>query len=200
MIKLVILDLGKVLIDFDFAIAIRRLQRRFTVNVVKLAALFRTSSLADDFDRGKLSERQFFETIQKEMNFPISMGDFTLYWNKIFTEKKEMVDLAHKLKKKYPITILSNTNPWHVAHLRKNHRWVFEFNDFVASCEVKLMKPDPEIYRTALKRARARPEETFYIDDAAENVEAAQKLGMDAVRFRDYPSILKEIKMRNLTV
>ena len=63
-----------------------------------------------------------------------------------------------------------------------------------------MMKPEPEIYRLALKKADASPEETFYIDDIAENVAAARRLGIDAVRFKDYASIMKEIEKRNLTL
>ena len=198
MTKLVLLDIGKVLIDFDFQRAVQSLQKAVPVDLVKLAKLFKISSLTEDFDRGTIAEEPFFQAIQKEMNFPMSLADFTVHWNCIFMENKEMVDLALRLKKNYMVSILTNTNPWHVAELKKNHPWVFEFQDFIASCEVKLMKPDPEIYRLALRRAKVRPEEVFYVDDIAENIVSAEKLGIDVVRFRSYAVLLKEIEKRNL--
>ena len=198
MIKAVIFDLGRVMIDFDFRIAVERLKKRCPVNMLKLLDFFTARSPAADFDRGVLDEKTFFEMIQEEMNFPISMEEFIVFWNEIFTEKKEMVDLAKSLKGKYKIGILSNTNPWHLRQLKKKHGWVFDFDAFVASCEVKMMKPDPEIYKLILGKLGARPEETFYVDDIEENVAAAKNLGMDAVRFRDYESFFEEAKKRIL--
>jgi len=168
------------------------------VNVVKLVSLFMNSTLADEFDRGVLPERTFFARIQKKMRLPLSMEEFKGYWNEIFTENKLMVDLVHDLKKTHKVGFLSNTNAWHVAHLRKNHRWIFGFDAFVASCEVRMMKPDPKIYRLALEVAGAKPEETFYLDDIPENVTAARKIGMDAVQFKSHKETLKELKNRNI--
>ena len=198
MIKAVIFDLGRVLIDFDFKIAVERLKKRAPVDMMKLLTFFSAHSPAVDFDRGTIQEKDFFAAIQKEMNFPTSMEEFIVFWNEIFTEKKEMAELAKSLKGKYKIGILSNTNPWHLRQLKKKHGWVFDFDAFVASCEVKMMKPDPEIYKLILGKLGARPEETFYVDDIEENVAAAKNLGMDAVRFRDYESFFEEAKKRNL--
>ncbi len=132
------------------------------------------------------------------MNLPITKGEFVKIWNEIFTEMDDMIALAKNLNQRHKVMILSNTNSWHVSHLRKHHKWAFEFHDFVASCEVKLLKPDPEIYHLTLKRVNAKPEETFYTDDRPENIKAAKKLGIDAVIFKGYDSFLKEVKKRNL--
>ena len=198
MTRAVIFDLGRVLIDFDFKIAVERLKKRCPVDMLKLLTFFSLHSPAVDFDRGTLDETAFFAAIQKELNFPVSMEEFTGFWNEIFTEKREMVELAKGLRKKMKVGILSNTNPWHVGHLREKHGWVFEFDAFVASCEVKLMKPDPEIYRLILRKLGVGPEDAFYVDDIEKNVAAARELGMDAVRFTGYESFFEEVKKRGL--
>src|SRR3989344_3765349 len=170
MINAIIFDLGRVLIDFDFRIAVERLKKRCSVDMFKLLSFFGAHSPAKDFDRGMIDEKEFFTKIQEEMNFPISMEEFIGFWNEIFTEKKEMVALAKSFKGKYKVGILSNTNAWHVAHLKRKHAWVFQFDAFVGSCDVKLMKPDPEIYKLTLKKLGVKPEEAFYTDDIAENI------------------------------
>ena len=150
-----------------------------------------------DFDRGILGEKEFFKVIKEEMNLPLSMEEFMGLWNEIFTEKKAMVNWSKSLKGKYKIGILSNTNPWHLKHLKKNHGWLFEFDAFVGSCEVQMMKPDPRIYKYILEKLSAAPKETFYVDDIAENVAAAKNIGMDAVQFKDEESFFEEVKKRN---
>ena len=196
--RLILLDVGKVLIDFDFRIAVKNLQKLFPVDMFKVVRLFKTSSLADDWDKGLISPEQFFRQVQKEMGLPIDMDRFASIWNGIFTEKPEMIALAQSLNQNYKVFLLSNTNPWHAEYLRKNFPWTTRFDGFIASCEVRLLKPDPEIYRLALKKAGAAAEETFYIDDMSENVRAAKKLGMGVHLFSGHPALLADLRKKNL--
>lgn len=55
----------------------------------------------------------------------------------------------------------------------------------VSSAEVGMAKPDPAIYTLAADRAGARPERCVFVDDRAENVDAAVALGMTGVLYRD---------------
>ena len=196
--RLILLDVGKVLIDFDFRIAVKNLQKLFPVDMLKMVRLFKTSSLADDWDKGLLSPEQFFREVQREMDLPIDMERFASIWNGIFTEKRKMIELARSLNQNYKVFLLSNTNPWHAEYLRRNFSWTTGFDGFIASCEVRLLKPDPEIYKLALKKAGAGAEDTFYIDDVPENVRAAKKLGMETHLFTHYESLLDDLRKKNL--
>jgi len=53
----------------------------------------------------------------------------------------------------------------------------------VWSFQLGIAKPDPEIYRHTLAKLGTRPEETLFIDDKLENIEAARALGMKAIQF-----------------
>jgi HAD superfamily hydrolase (TIGR01509 family) len=48
---------------------------------------------------------------------------------------------------------------------------------------VGVTKPNPLIYREALRACRVRAEEAVYIDDIGAYVEAAQRLGMAGIQF-----------------
>jgi putative hydrolase of the HAD superfamily len=198
MIKLVLFDLGKVLIDFDFKIALEKLRQRCSLNWIKVHSLFRDSRLAEEWDKGLLAPEEFFATIQKELKLPLDMEEFKAIWNGIFAEKKDMIDLALSLTKKKKVVILSNTNPWHADYLRKNFFWLRSFQGMIASCDVKLMKPDPAIYRKALELASVEPAETLYIDDIPEFVKVGRQLGMDAILFKGHSQLLEDLKSRNL--
>jgi putative hydrolase of the HAD superfamily len=198
MTRLVLFDVGRVLIDFDFAIALKRLRELFRVDASKMIALFRNSRLVEDWDRGLIAPADFFKAVQKEMNFPIGMERFSSIWNEIFREKDEVISLAKSLNQNYKVFLLSNTNPWHASHLRKKYSWIGDFDDFIASCEVRLLKPDPEIFKLALRRARVLPAETFYVDDLSENVRAAEKLGIASHRFTDFEGLASEVRKRKL--
>lgn len=68
------------------------------------------------------------------------------------------------------------------------------FDAMVISAEVGLIKPDPRIYRLALAKLGARPEESVFIDDVAVNVAAARSVGMTGIEFAQPEKALEELK------
>lgn len=67
------------------------------------------------------------------------------------------------------------------------------FDAFFSSCYLGLRKPDPKIYQTALDVLQRDPEEAVFIDDRAENVAAAAKLGIHAIQYRGSANLAEEL-------
>ena len=65
---------------------------------------------------------------------------------------------------------------------------------FLFSCNVGLLKPDPAFYRLMLRDYRLQPEECIFVDDHAENVEAAEKLGINGIVFSNREQAEHEIE------
>jgi putative hydrolase of the HAD superfamily len=80
------------------------------------------------------------------------------------------------------LALLSNA-PVEVADAVARLPLARHFEHLVFSCHLKATKPDADCYRAALDRLGAQPAETIFIDDRAENVTGAQRLGMAAVQF-----------------
>ena len=68
------------------------------------------------------------------------------------------------------------------------------FQDILVSGEVKLVKPDPAIYALALERFALAPGEALFVDDRAENVEAAERSGFVGHIFRDAPTLRQALQ------
>ncbi|MFZ0546753.1 MAG: HAD family phosphatase [Candidatus Promineifilaceae bacterium] len=111
---------------------------------------------------------------------------------------KEMVALIRKLKRRYQTAIISNATDSLREALQTVHPIADAFNLIVVSAEEKIMKPDPEIYRRTLKRLGRQAAETVFIDDFAENIAAAQELGMNTIHFN--PSVNLTAELKNLGV
>ncbi|HEY6446374.1 MAG TPA: HAD family phosphatase [Acidobacteriaceae bacterium] len=67
------------------------------------------------------------------------------------------------------------------------------FDAFFTSCYLGLRKPDRRIYQIALDVLQRDPEETVFVDDRAENVEAAALLGIHAIRYTGSASLAEEL-------
>jgi HAD superfamily hydrolase (TIGR01509 family) len=64
----------------------------------------------------------------------------------------------------------------------------------IISAEVHLVKPDPRIFHLTLQRLQVRPAEAVFVDDMAENVEAAAREGLVAILYLDLSQTLDELK------
>lgn len=71
--------------------------------------------------------------------------------------------------------------------------FVSKFRDVVVSGAVRLMKPDPAIFRLALDRFGLQAAETVFIDDNPPNVAAARDLGLHGLHFRDAETLRREL-------
>lgn len=72
------------------------------------------------------------------------------------------------------------------------------FRDIVVSGEVKVMKPDPQIYRIALRRFGLRPGEAFFVDDRVDNVQAGAAEGFVPHHFRSPEALRADLEAAGL--
>jgi beta-phosphoglucomutase-like phosphatase (HAD superfamily) len=92
---------------------------------------------------------------------------------------------------------LSNWDTESFVLLKKHHPEVFAlFDGIIISGEVKANKPHVTIYQALIERYQLQPHHCWFIDDQQENIEAAQKLGFNAIRHTSTFSLLvKNIRL-----
>lgn len=97
------------------------------------------------------------------------------------------------------LAALSNTIPQHVEVME--NEGVFDLFDVrVLSCEAGLRKPDPRIYKLTLEKLGVLPKQVFFTDDRKENVEAAEKLGINAFLFESTSKLRKDLNKIGLVI
>jgi putative hydrolase of the HAD superfamily len=99
-----------------------------------------------------------------------------------------------KLSKRHRLALLSNTDHIHVRHLESTYSFFVFFPARIYSCSVGASKPNPLVYREALRAVKVRAEEALYIDDVAAYVEAAQRLGMSGIQFKSPSQLTSDLK------
>ncbi len=107
---------------------------------------------------------------------------------------EESVDILKKLKdKNYKCYVLSNWSAETFAGMTDDYPFLKLFDGLLISGEDKLMKPDSAIYELAKNRFNLNPEETIFIDDKRENIEAAKGLDFKTIHLADPKNIEIEI-------
>ena len=106
-------------------------------------------------------------------------------WMHILRPRRRMQTLVEQLKQHgYCVYYLSNI-PEDVLALLMERDFKGLFDGGVASCEVQVNKPDPQIYKALLKKYQLKASECVFIDDRLENVQAAFALGFAGIQMKD---------------
>lgn len=107
---------------------------------------------------------------------------------------KGVDDLAKKISKRYRLGIISNTgdNGYNALKMMKSGD---RFNPTIMSYEHKIGKPNPKIYKIALKKAKVKPHEAIMVgDNPIDDVAGPKKVGMHAIRFKNALQAEKELR------
>ena len=186
-IENVMFDLGVVLLHLEYEPALRQCvplcdPERIAHSGSFLSLLGRTP-IVDAYERGELTDREFFAQFVRHTGFRGSFGQFAAIWRSIFRENTPMVELAQRLARTYPVYLMTNASDLHVP-------WVFEhypnlrfYRDYACSCYLKASKPDPLFYERALARFGVAPATCLFIDDRPDNVAAARDMGFQVVLY-----------------
>lgn len=177
-VRAVVFDLGKVLLDFDYRIAIQQLVPRTRLSIDELNRLINQSTLLHDYETGSLKTPEFFRQVQAASGFDGDLTEFAAMFANIFTPIEPMVALHAELRlRRIPTFILSNTNDLAIQHIRARFPFFQRFDGYVLSYEHGSMKPAPPLYEITERLAGARGSELFYVDDRPENVVTALERG-----------------------
>jgi len=174
--KVVVFDLGKVLVDFDYSIATQKLAALSKVSPADMARLVDQSPLLVEFETGLINTHDFYRQVCQATGFCGDQTQFDALFADIFSPIDPMIHLHAQLRRaNIPTYIFSNTNDIAVRHIRNRFPFFSDFTGYVLSYKHGAMKPRPEIYQVVEKVADARGEEILYLDDRPENIEAARQ-------------------------
>jgi len=191
-LSVLVFDLGKVLVDFDYSIAARRIVPLCAPPTDPEKFFSDHSALLTSYELGMLSTQEFFNQIKKVTGFSGTQAEFGSFFADIFTPIQPMIDLHGELKKtNLPTYIFSNTNDLAVDHIRRQFPFFCDFDGYVLSYEHGAMKPAAKLYEIVERASGRRGGEILYIDDRPENVEAGVARGWQGV-LHESPSTTRE--------
>jgi glucose-1-phosphatase len=154
----------------------------------------------DEFERGKLSPAQWAERFIKDWDVDLTpnefLAKFTTWSRRVLPGAKELLE---ELRARYRLGALSNSNELHWER-NTNELKIIELLEFaISSHQVGLCKPDPDIYKVAIDRAKvSSPEAIVFFDDLATNVEAAKSVGMRAYQVRGVDQLRERLVTEGL--
>jgi len=201
MIKTILCDLGNVIVFFDNHKIAEGLSKFSDKDEKYIYNFFINAVHRKGFDKGKITETQFFMGFKNNLNLKLNLNQFKKIWCSCFTGlNKDMVKLLYKLNEHYKLILLSNTDAIHFTHCKKKYKVLDIFYDFILSYEAGYKKPEPLIYLHAIKKAKTFPNKILYIDDINVYVQAAKFFGIKSTQYTTFEKLETDLKRMNVKI
>jgi putative hydrolase of the HAD superfamily len=197
-IKNIIFDLGGVILNLDN----QRTEDAFTsLGVKDFRSYFghgHASSFFKEYEVGRLSNKQFVDSIRQLTGLSVSDEAIVDSWNALLLDfPPERIQLLRQLRKTYRLFLFSNTNALHLAALQQTYSETFgagsledHFEKTYYSHLLGMRKPDRESFEYILQENQLNPGETMFVDDAIINVEGAERVGLRGLFLRPGVSLM----------
>jgi HAD superfamily hydrolase (TIGR01509 family) len=197
-IKSVVFDFGGVLVKPDEDMLIAFLADFFDVEAYQIREL-KVKEL--QWMRVNDTEFLFWENYGKERGKSLPLNWREEYSAVKLASVKELPLIPELLedmqKEGHALEILSNFEPW-MESLLDRFRYRDKFNHLYLSYQTKKEKPSADAYEAVLNDLNLQGKDIIFIDDQLKNVQAAQKLGIDAIHFISTVQLREELVKRKL--
>ena len=195
MIRTVIFDIGKVLLDFNWRAYLSSFHFDEETYGRIARAVFENPDWVE-FDRGILSTEQVIDRfvlsdpkLEKEIRLVCSS-----LWRTV-TRLDYAVPWVRRLKEQgYRVLYLSNYSDYYFRTTQFALDFLPEMDGGIFSYRVHMVKPDHEIYRKIISDYDLVPEETVFLDDTAVNIKAAKECGLCGIVFQNLEQAKKELE------
>ncbi|MEG1585442.1 MAG: HAD family phosphatase [Bacteroidales bacterium] len=192
-IKNLIFDLGVVLVNLNRGECMNAFKNLGIDNIEEMTSLALHNGIFGNYEQGLLTTGEFYDEVRALAKKDLSDEEISAAWllmvNDLPVYKLERL---LQLKKQYRLFLLSNTNE---LHWKRCADTMFCYEDKTVgdffekrwlSYEIHLLKPSQEIFEYVLADGGLKAEETFFIDDAGANCDAAKSLGIKTYQPQPY--------------
>ena len=140
------------------------------------------------YDRGDLTGLAFWQKLVSDANLDLSpeqIEELNQWDSRMWTTTNSETLAWHKQLKErgFKTGILSNMGDSVLENIQSKFSWIGDFDVLIWSYQHRMAKPQPEIYHLLLNQLGTAPEETLFLDDRLENIEAARHLGIRSLQF-----------------
>jgi len=201
-IKILFFDIGGILLSNGWGHESRKLAaKRFKLDYDEVNALH--NFIFNVYEIGSITLDEYLDTVIFNNEREFTREDFKAFIYEQSVELPDMLKWLKEWKKDCGFRVISINNEGKELNDYRVKKFSLHdcFDAFVSSCEVKLRKPDPQIWQLAMGIAQVSPQQCVYFDDRIMFVNTAQKLGIRAFQhttFEGTKNILTELKNENL--
>lgn len=195
-IKALIFDLGGVILNIKYQNTMQSFKNLGLLNSNNFYSKRTQSEIFNLIETGQINADQFLAKL-KELNPDTTIEQIRDGWNSMLLDlPEERLILLNRLKRKYKLFLLSNTNIIHITEIKKKigkQKWnSFKntFNRIYLSYKIGERKPNIKIFEYVLKQEQLKTDEVLFIDDSSQHIKSARKLGIKCIHLKKEDDII----------
>jgi len=185
-IKNIIFDLGGVIINIRFQLALDAFQKLSKNGRVLEFSQSQQSGLFDDYETGRITDAEFRAKLREQYNIEATDDEIDEAWNALLLDiPEERIELLRELGNTYRLFLLSNTNAIHLIRFNQIIAESFTIPNLDSLFEktyyshlIGQRKPDAIVFEQILAQNNLVPTETLFVDDSIQHIQSADKLGI----------------------
>ncbi len=191
--KVILLDIGNVIINVNFgafcsAVAISP-EAEKTVH-----QKFCTGSLLEDFNKGAVAVVDFLETVLADpVVRTMTAHELKSAWQRIFSLKEGALEGIGRLKERFTVWIMSDTDPLHFTFILNTFPVMRTLDRYFLSYEHGSLKNSPDAFRHILDTTDSEACELLLIDDKPENCSTSKNAGIESIQFTSWNDTLEKL-------
>ena len=197
-IKSLIFDAGRVLFIHDFQKLKSHILKKHNFSILLYSD--HPKKIQDKYrglQIGKTSFKKVLKGLSGQKDITKILRDYEKGYKKHQWVNSKLLTFLKKIKKRYQLFCLTNTNDLHFE-LNAKQGLFKDFTKVYASSKLKVIKPDKRAFLVVLKDNNLNPEEALFIDDGQENLNVAKKLGMKTLIFKNNKQFFNGLKKFNI--
>ncbi|MDR2285859.1 MAG: HAD family phosphatase [Prevotellaceae bacterium] len=191
-IKNIVFDFGGVIVDINQTAALNKFKEIGIDNIEELLDPYRQKGIFCKIEDGSISREDFYAEICRLTGKNIDSKDIDQGWLDfiIMPVEQAKLDYILKLRAKYKVLLLSNTNDiimrWAMSEKFSpaGKPLDYYFDELYLSYKLGCMKPDFDIFQIMIEVSGINPAETLFIDDSEANITSGKTLGFKTVLFK----------------
>jgi HAD superfamily hydrolase (TIGR01509 family) len=195
--RVVLWDLGGVVVDVEVDRGRRKWVELGGREDAFEDAFFR-SGVKDRLDDGRMSLEDGLSEVVRHAGGSITPDIARRSFEAILSVRPHMTHLIQRVAARARCVVISNTDPIHGPWIERNAGIYDVIESWVYSYEERAMKPEPELFNAALRRAGVEAPQAILVDDRADNVATARGLGLDTIHFTAFRDVVTALEQRGL--
>ncbi|MBN2411783.1 HAD family phosphatase [candidate division KSB1 bacterium] len=198
MYKLILFDLGGVLVEFTGIDPLIALSRN-TLTKDTARRFWLESPWVNKLETGRCSTEEFAAGIITELKLSLTIDEFIrefVSWEK--GPYPGALELLDSLNSYFKLACLTNNNEIHWRTLNDICQIQKKFFRCYVSYIMGMMKPDKIVFEYVLNDMKLKGEQVLFFDDNPENVNAARSLNIDAYCVKGVSDVIKVLKEKNI--
>ena len=143
-------------------------------------------------DLGELTLDEIFDGMSKELK--MDKERIISEWNELIVLNEDIIPVIEKLHENNTVILLSNAPLGFVEKLMNEYRLEHLFDKMFISCNLKMSKPNPEVYKYCVNSFDKNFDKVYMIDDNLKNLEHLPQLGITPVHFTSIEKLIEDLK------